>query len=78
MATYWFTHWFRSRVRPVRRRARKKIDGARFRPQVEPLAERVLPAVTITFAAGTLGVRGDEQDDTIVVSRSRQRQPFPE
>jgi Ca2+-binding RTX toxin-like protein len=65
----WLTRVFTSKVRPVRRPVRKKIDHGRFLPQGEPLAERVLPAVTATFSAGTLRVAGDEQDNTIVVSR---------
>src|SRR5262249_54482827 len=46
-------------------------DHRRFRPTVEPLAERVLPAITATFspAGGTLRVVGDELDNAIVVSR---------
>ena len=41
------------------------------RPQVEPLVERVLPAVTATFlpGAGTLSIFGDALDNTIPVSR---------
>jgi Ca2+-binding RTX toxin-like protein len=69
MATSWLTRWFTNKVRPVRRPVRKKAHHGRFLPQVEPLDERVLPAVTATFSAGTLRVAGDEQDNTIVVSR---------
>jgi hypothetical protein len=41
------------------------------RPQVEPLVERVLPAVTATFlpGAGTLSIFGDALDKTTTVSR---------
>jgi hypothetical protein len=65
------THWFTNKVRPVRRRVRPKVSHGRFRPQVEPLAERVLPAVTAIFsaAAGQLRVIGDDQANTVVVSR---------
>jgi Ca2+-binding RTX toxin-like protein len=65
------TRWFTNKVRPVRRPVRKKIDHRRFLPQVEPLDERVLPAVTATFsaAAGQLRIVGDELDNTVVVSR---------
>ena len=71
MATSWLTRWFTNKVRPVRRPVRKKIDHGRFLPQVEPLDERLLPAVTATFsaAAGQLRIVGDELDNTIVVSR---------
>jgi Ca2+-binding RTX toxin-like protein len=42
-----------------------------FIPTLEPLSERILPAVTAFFSAGTgiLSVFGDSQDNTIVVSR---------
>jgi Ca2+-binding RTX toxin-like protein len=41
-------------------------------PTLEPLGERVLPAVTATFSAahGVLTVMGDAQDNSIAVSRS--------
>jgi Ca2+-binding RTX toxin-like protein len=50
----------------------KKIDHGRFLPRVEPLDERLLPAITASFsaAAGELRVVGDDQDNTIVVSRT--------
>jgi hypothetical protein len=63
------THWFASRVHPLRRPIRTRVDHGRFRPRVEPLAERVLPAVTALFSAGTLRVTGDDQDNIITVSR---------
>jgi hypothetical protein len=68
MARSWLTRWFTNRVRPVR----KKVSCARFLPTLEPLAERVLPAVTATFSAGdgTLRVTGDELDNNVVVSRT--------
>jgi hypothetical protein len=72
MARSWLTPWFTNKVRPVRRPAHKKVEHGRFRPQVEALAERVLPAVTATFVAadGTLRVVGDALDNTVVVSRN--------
>jgi hypothetical protein len=50
---------------------RKKIDRGRFLPKVEPLDERVIPAVTAAFSAAgaILRVIGDAQDNTIAVSR---------
>jgi Ca2+-binding RTX toxin-like protein len=71
MARSWLTHWFTNKVRPVRRPARKKAGQGRFLPQVEPLAERVLPAVTATFspATGVFTVTGDDLDNSIAVSR---------
>src|SRR5439155_6918158 len=43
----------------------------RFLPTLEPLSERILPAVTASFSLGTgvLSVIGDAQANTIVVSR---------
>ena len=71
MAQSWLTHWFTNKVRPVRRPVRKRVDHGRFRPQVETLAERVMPAVTATFSAAgaVLRVVGDALDNTVVVSR---------
>ena len=71
MAQSWLTHWFTNKVRPVQRPVRKKVGTGRFRPQVEALAERVLPAVTATFSAAgaVLRVVGDALDNTVVVSR---------
>jgi hypothetical protein len=53
--------------RPVR----ETSDHGRFRPQVEPLDGRVLPAVTASFSAAgaLLRVTGDALDNTVVVSR---------
>ena len=58
MAQSWLTHWFTNKVRPVRRPVRKRVDHGRFRPQVEALAERVMPAVTATFSAAGAAVEG--------------------
>src|SRR5262249_4104285 len=54
-----------------RRPAHKKVSHVRFLPTVEPLADRVLPAVTATFSAatGVLTVMGDDQDNSLAVSR---------
>jgi Ca2+-binding RTX toxin-like protein len=71
MATSWLKRWFTNKVRPIRRPVRKKVDHGRFRPTVEVLAARVLPAATATFlpGAGVLSIFGDAQDNAIVVSR---------
>src|SRR5262245_2881685 len=71
MATSWLTRWYTYTVRPVRRPVRTKARPGWFRPKVEALAERVLPAVTAIFsaAAGQLRIVGDDQDNTVVVSR---------
>src|SRR5262245_14126033 len=60
--------WLRrslKKSRPVR----KKVEQGRFLPQVESLGERVLPAVTATFANGVLTVIGDELDNSLAVFR---------
>ena len=53
-----------------RRRPSRRVHGAEL-TGLELLDRRILPAVTATFsaAAGLLRVLGDEQDNTIVVSR---------
>src|SRR4026207_1958804 len=67
MSRSWLPPCFRSARRPVR----TKVDPGRFRPKVEALAERVLPAVTATFSAAGGIVRGvgGGVDDPVVVSR---------
>lgn len=62
MATSWLKRWFTNKVRPVRRPVCNAVDPGRFRPKVELLAERVLPAVTATFTAagGTLRILDDD------------------
>src|SRR5262245_44428350 len=66
MASSWL-HRLLKKSRPVR----KKIHHGRFLTKVEPLVERVLPAVTATFSAAgaLLRVVGDALDNTVVVSR---------
>lgn len=61
----WFTRkflsrWFAARKAPAR-------PGPRFRPAVEGLCDRVVPAVTAVFAGGTLIVTGDDLANNIVV-----------
>jgi Ca2+-binding RTX toxin-like protein len=57
--------------RPARRPGRRRPDAGHFLPSVEPLGERIVPAVTASFSpgAGVLTVFGDARDNTIVVSR---------
>src|SRR5262245_61862503 len=71
MALSWLRRLLTGKAGPVPRTGRKKPGHARFMPAVEPLAERVLPAVTATFlpGAGALLIFGDARDNTIVVSR---------
>ena len=71
MATSRVTRWFTNKIRPVRRPVRKQVDHGRFLPKIEPLGDRIVPAVTATFSAAeaVLRVTGDELDNTIVVSR---------
>src|SRR5262245_14583069 len=71
MALSWLRRLLKRKSGPVSRAGRKKPGHARFIPAVEPLAERILPAVTATFlpGAGTLSIFGDAQDNTITVSR---------
>src|SRR5947209_6764461 len=67
MATTWFSRWFKRKAQPVR----KNPYRGRFLPAVEPLAERVMPAVTAVFSPGAqvLSVFGDSLDNTVTVSR---------
>ena len=70
MATSWLYRTLKQ-FRPLSRSGRKKPWPCRFLPSLEPLGERVLPAVTASFssAAHTLTVLGDALDNTLVVSR---------
>jgi hypothetical protein len=69
MAKPWLTRWFANKILPVRRPVRTNIAQGRFLPRVEPLDERLMPAVTATFANGVLTVTGDQLDNSIAVSR---------
>jgi hypothetical protein len=71
MARSRLTHLFTNNIRPVRRPVRKQVGLGRFRPQLEALAARVMPAITATFSAAgaELRVVGDALDNTVVVSR---------
>src|SRR4051794_19490244 len=67
MTTSWWNRLLKRKSRPARR---KPYEG-RFLPALEPLSERILPAVTASFSPGTgvLSVLGDAQANTITVSR---------
>jgi hypothetical protein len=71
MAISWVSRWFKNKTRTVHRPVRAKVDHGRFRPLVEALTERVMPAVTATFSAAgaILRVVGDALDNNVVVSR---------
>ena len=45
MAISWVSRWFVNKTRTVHRPVRAKVDHGRFRPLVEALTERVMPAV---------------------------------
>jgi Ca2+-binding RTX toxin-like protein len=55
----------RSRRRPV-----PALRPSRYLPELEPLAERILPAVTASFKNGVLTVNGDARANNIVISRN--------
>ncbi len=65
-------NWLQKRKYPQGcRRVRKQPWLWNFLPAVEPLHERILPAVTASFApsTGILTVIGDAQANTIIISR---------
>jgi Ca2+-binding RTX toxin-like protein len=59
--------WSRRGSRPIR----KQSPRGRWSPSLEPLSERILPAVKATFLpdSGLLTVIGDSQNNTIVINR---------
>jgi Ca2+-binding RTX toxin-like protein len=63
--------WLKQMLKRSFRPARTRHQRDHFVPSLEPLGERILPAVTASFipSAGILSVLGDAQDNTIVVSR---------
>jgi len=73
MALSWLRRLLKRKSGPVSRAGRKKPGHARFIPAVEPLAERILPAVTATFLPGasTLSIFGDAAQGV------RPRRPSP-
>ncbi len=71
MVLSWIRRMLKQKSRPVTRSVRKHPNPGRFVPTLEPLCERILPAVTALFTptAGLLTIFGDSQNNTIVVSR---------
>src|SRR5262245_36720898 len=71
MARSWLSRMSKKTSRPVSRSGRKQPDRGRFLPALEPLGDRILPAVTAVFVppAGVLTVLGDAGNNTITVSR---------
>src|SRR5262245_59129343 len=70
MALSWVRRMWKNKWGPRSGSGCKKSWQGRFVPSLEALGERILPAVTATFLPdGTLRVAGDDQDNTIVVSR---------
>ena len=71
MVLSWIRQLFNKKSRPFSRSGRCQPNPSRFVPAFEPLDERILPAVTASFSAGTgiMSVPGEARDNTIVVSR---------
>src|SRR5262249_22685605 len=71
MALSWMSRLLKNKFRPVSRSGRKHPARGHFRPALEYLDERIVPAVTASFSpdAGVLSVFGDAQNNTIVLSR---------
>jgi Ca2+-binding RTX toxin-like protein len=71
MSLSWILQIFGKKSRPVSRSGRGRPGPRRFAPALEPLGDRIVPAVTAVFApgAGVLSVFGDQLDNNIVVGR---------
>jgi Ca2+-binding RTX toxin-like protein len=65
--TWWVT-WVGRRLGLGPRRA--VAPARRFRPRLQALSERVVPAVTFTFDAGQLSIFSDDAGDAIAVSNN--------
>lgn len=70
MAMFWMSETLKKMFRPTSRSGRKHPNRNRFLLSLEPLDVRVVPAVSATFAGGTLAVFGDSLGNTIDVSRN--------
>jgi Ca2+-binding RTX toxin-like protein len=67
MALSWISRIWQKKTRPIRKRS----NLSRLTPALEPLGERILPAVSAFFTApaGLLTVFGDAGDNAITISR---------
>src|SRR4051794_44660 len=70
MLPSWIFRMLNKQSRPVCR-SRKQLNKSRFAPTIEPLVDRIMPAVTALFvpSAGLLSVFGDASNNNISVSR---------
>ena len=68
MALSWL-HRLRRMSRPPPRSGRETIGRNRFVPNLEALADWLVPAVTASLQGSRLIVSGDEFDNTITVGR---------
>src|SRR5262245_13338606 len=70
MTWSWLQRLLKRKPARVCRTGRKKSWGNRCVPNLEALADRIVPAVTAILRGGVLlSVIGDEQDNTITISR---------
>ena len=71
MSQSWMSRILKKMFRPVSQSSRKQPIRRRCSPVLEPLNERILPAVMASFSpgAGILSVLGDTRNNTIIVSR---------
>src|SRR5262249_38311205 len=67
----WLSRVWQKKLRAGFRPTRKHPDARRPVPAVEPLDERIMPAIKASFFAGKgfLTVFGDAANNTVVVSR---------
>jgi Ca2+-binding RTX toxin-like protein len=65
----WFLRFRKRKPAPASRPGRTRLGASGFVPTLEPLADRLVPAVTATFNGGLLTVAASGLDDTIVVGR---------
>src|SRR5262245_32324643 len=71
MPLSWMSRMLKNKARPASRPVRQRPFQGRFWPDLELLENRIVPAITAVFAPGShvLTVFGDQQNNTIVVSR---------
>src|SRR5688572_583619 len=64
--------WFRPKARAARRSAGSTTSKGhmQFRPRLEQLETRAVPAVTVSLSAGLLTVNGSTVNDSIFVRES--------